>query len=139
MMHELFEHLPSSGVTREMIQGCLPDVTEADINAVLAFYADPVITRLSNANWFHEFPFYALIDQEVWHGYMDLVILGDTDITLIDYKTDRVDDPETLVELYQDQLLAYVRVLRQMHPDKPVLAYLYSLKFSRFIPIHDPQ
>ena len=138
MMHELFEHLPAHGVTREMIQAHLPQIAESDINAVLAFYADPIITRVQKANWVHEFPFYALINQEVWHGYMDLVILGDSDITLIDYKTDRVDDPQLLVELYQDQLQAYVRVLRQMHPDKPVNAYLYSLKFARFIPILDP-
>lgn len=138
MMHELFEHLPAYGVTREMIQGLLPDIEETDIQAVLAFYADPVITRVRDAQWIHEFPFYALIDQEVWHGYMDLVIIGDEDITLIDYKTDRVDDPQVLVELYQDQLLAYVKVLRQMHPKKAVKAYLYSLKFSQFIPINDP-
>lgn len=138
MMHELFERLPAKGVTREMIQGLLPDIEEIDIQAVLAFYADPVITRVRDAQWIHEFPFYALIDQEVWHGYMDLVIIGVNDITLIDYKTDRVEDPQVLVELYQDQLLAYVKVLRQMHPDKTVKAYLYSLKFSTFIPIHDP-
>jgi ATP-dependent helicase/nuclease subunit A len=138
MMHELFERLPSTGVTREMIVGLLPEIAEKDIQAVLAFYADPVITRVQSAKWIHEFPFYALIDQEVWHGYMDLVIIRDDDITLIDYKTDRVDDPQLLVELYQEQLQAYVRVLRQMHPDKPVKAYLYSLKFSRFLRIDDP-
>ena len=139
MMHELFEQLPSKGVTRERIVGLLPEIAEQDIQAVLAFYADPVTTRVQDAKWIHEFPFYALINQEVWHGYMDLVIIGETDITLIDYKTDRVEDPQLLVELYQDQLQAYVRVLRQMHPDKPVKAYLYSLKFSAFIPIEDPR
>jgi len=139
MMHELFEHLPSQGVTREMIVGLLPDIDEADIQAVLAFYADPVIRCVENAQWIHEFPFYALINQEVWHGYMDLVVISDTDITLIDYKTDRVEDPQVLVELYQEQLQAYMRVLRQMHPTKAVKAYLYSLKFSKFIPINDPQ
>ncbi len=139
MMHELFEHLPSQGVTREMIVGLLPDIDEADIQAVLAFYADPVIRRVEKAQWIHEFPFYALINQEVWHGYMDLVVISDTDITLIDYKTDRVEDPQVLVELYQEQLQAYMRVLRQMHPEKAVKAYLYSLKFSQFIPINDPQ
>jgi ATP-dependent helicase/nuclease subunit A len=138
MMHELFEHLPAQGVTREMIQSHLPEIAESDIQAVLAFYADPIITRVKQAKWIHEFPFYALIDQQVWHGYMDLVIIGDGDITLIDYKTDRVEDPGMLVELYQDQLLAYVRVLRQMHPDKTVYAYLYSLKFATFIPVQDP-
>lgn len=139
MMHELFERLPITGVTQEMIVGLLPEIAEKDIQAVLAFYADPVITRVQEAQWIHEFPFYALIDQEVWHGYMDLVIISETDITLIDYKTDRVEDPQLLVELYQDQLQAYVRVLRQMHPDKPVKAYLYSLKFSTFIAIDDPR
>jgi ATP-dependent helicase/nuclease subunit A len=97
-----------------------------------------VIRRVENAQWIHEFPFYALINQEVWHGYMDLVIVSESDIVLIDYKTDRVDDPQLLVELYQEQLQAYMRVLRQMHPDKAVKAYLYSLKFSVFIPIDDP-
>lgn len=135
LIHELFEKLPHSGVTQAMIKALQPDITQKDIDAVLAFYDNDIARHCANGEIKHEFPFYALMDQDVLHGYMDMVAFTKEDTILVDFKTDRVTDPETLVELYTDQLKAYVRVLQKIQPAKPVRAYLYSLALKSFIEI----
>ena len=135
LIHELFEKLPPVGVTATMITDLLPDIAQKDIDAVMAFYDNDIARHCASGEIKHEFPFYALMDQEVLHGYMDMVAFTDQDTILIDYKTDRVTESDTLIELYTDQIKDYVRVLSQMRPDKPVKAYLYSLALKSYIEI----
>jgi ATP-dependent helicase/nuclease subunit A len=135
LIHELFEKLPPVGVTATMITDLLPDIAQKDIDAVMAFYDNDIARHCASGEIKHEFPFYALMDQEVLHGYMDMVAFTDHDTILIDYKTDRVTESDTLIELYTDQIKDYVRVLSQMRPDKPVKAYLYSLALQSYIEI----
>jgi ATP-dependent helicase/nuclease subunit A len=135
LIHELFEKLPHIGVTVDMVKALQPDISPKDLEAVMAFYEHPITQHCAQGEIKHEYPFYALLGQEVIHGYMDMVALTKEDTILIDFKTDRVDSPEVLKELYTDQLKDYVRVLSQMRPEKPVKAYLYSLVLRSFIEI----
>jgi ATP-dependent exoDNAse (exonuclease V) beta subunit len=66
---------------------------------------------------------------------MDMVSFTDEATYLVDYKTDRVDSKEILLELYSDQLKDYAKVLKQMRPELPVRTYLYSLALKSFIPV----
>ena len=52
---------------------------------------------------------------------MDL-LLRDTDGTVwvVDFKTDRTDDPAQLAEKYRPQLQAYVQAAQQMYPQNTV-------------------
>jgi ATP-dependent helicase/nuclease subunit A len=135
LIHELFEKLPHTGVTEEMVKALQPDISQKDVDAVMDFYKNDIYRHCSTGEIKHEFPFYALIGQEVIHGYMDMVALTKDETILIDFKTDKVDDVEILRELYTDQMKDYIRVLQTMVPDKPVNAYLYSLALRSFIEI----
>ncbi|NTW96451.1 MAG: UvrD-helicase domain-containing protein [Erysipelotrichaceae bacterium] len=135
LIHELFEKLPHQGVTEFMVKELQSDISDSDLSAVMHFYENEIYTKLSQGEIHHEYPFYALIDNEVLHGYMDMVSFTDEATYLVDYKTDRVDSSETLLELYSDQLLAYTKVLQQLRPDKAVKTYLYSLALKSFIPV----
>lgn len=135
LIHELFEKLPHTNVTETMIRELQPDIAQKDVEAVLTFYDHKITKHCATGDIRHEFPFYALIGQDVLHGYMDMVAFTDEDTILIDFKTDRVDNSTVLLELYTDQLKDYVKVLSQMRPDKPVKAYLYSLALKDFIEV----
>lgn len=135
LIHELFEKLPHVDVTEDQVKALQPDISQNDLEAVMAFYDHPITQHCATGDIRHEYPFYALLGQEVLHGYMDMVAFTNQDTILIDFKTDRVDNSEVLSELYTDQLKDYIRVLRQMRPDKPVKAYLYSLALKSFIEI----
>jgi ATP-dependent helicase/nuclease subunit A len=135
LIHELFEKLPHQGVTEAMIKQLQSDISDSDLDAVMSFYKDQIYTELALGDIHHEYPFYALIENEVLHGYMDMVSFTDEATYLVDYKTDRVDSKETLLELYSDQLKDYTKVLKQMRPELPVRTYLYSLALKSFIPV----
>jgi len=133
VIHELFEKLPHHGVTEAMIKQLQPDISDVDLSAVLSFYEDEIYSQLSQGEITHEYPFYALMGQEVIHGYMDMVSFTKDATYLIDFKTDRVNSSEILLELYTDQLRDYAKVLHQMRPDLPVKTYLYSLALKTYI------
>lgn len=135
LIHEIFEKLPKNGVTVDLIKALSPDIKDKDIQSILAFYTDPIYTKIAQGEIHHEFPFYALLGSEVLHGYMDMVAFTSDETILIDFKTDRVDSKDTLLELYTDQLKDYVKVLQQMRPDKPVKAYMYSLALKAYIEV----
>jgi len=135
LIHELFEKLPHQGVSEEMVKKLQADISDSDLSAVMHFYENEIYSKLSQGEIHHEYPFYALIDNEVLHGYMDMVSFTTEATYLVDYKTDRVDSSETLLELYYDQLLAYTKVLRQLRPEQPVKTYLYSLALKSYIPV----
>ncbi|TXT19618.1 MAG: addA [Erysipelotrichaceae bacterium] len=136
LIHELFEKLPKDGVTEEQIKTLSPDIKDKDIQSILAFYTNPIYAKIAKGEIHHEFPFYALLGTEVIHGYMDMVAFTSEETILIDFKTDRVDSKEVLLELYTDQLRDYVRVLQQMRPNKPVKAYMYSLALKSYVEVH---
>ncbi len=135
LIHELFEKLPHTGVTEAMVTALQSDITPKDLEAIMAFYESEIVKRCATGEIKHEFPFYALLGQEVIHGYMDMVAFTKDETILIDFKTDRVDDVRILMELYTDQMKDYIRVLEKMDPSKPVKAYLYSLALKTFIEI----
>jgi ATP-dependent helicase/nuclease subunit A len=66
---------------------------------------------------------------------MDFVAITENEVILVDFKTDKVDQSEILIELYASQLQDYVKVLKQMYPDKEVKAYLYSLALKATIQV----
>ena len=54
---------------------------------------------------------------------------------LVDYKTDRVDDEQTLVNRYAEQLAWYARALTEI-TGKPVKErYLYALRVGKAIAV----
>ena len=70
-------------------------------------------------------------------GIIDLYFEEDGGIILVDYKTDRVYDPEVLAEMYREQLLLYRRAL-SMFTHLPVREmWIYSLTLGRAILVRD--
>lgn len=135
LMHELFEKLPLSGWNKEMIRSLQPDIGQNDLDSVMNFYHSKVYQAMLKGEIKREFPFHSLQGNTVLHGFMDLVSITEDICYIVDYKTDRVESPEILVELYQEQLESYASVLHQMYPDKKVETYLYSIQHKQFVRI----
>ena len=74
-------------------------------------------------------------EQVLIQGIADLVFIEDNELVIVDYKTDRVSDEETLANLYKDQLEIYREALSKVlgMPIKETL--LYSFHLAKEIPI----
>lgn len=70
-------------------------------------------------------------------GIMDAWFEEDGELVLMDYKTDHVEDEETLCEHYRGQLAYYARALSQMTGKKVKEKLIYSLALGREISLYD--
>lgn len=66
-------------------------------------------------------------------GIADCMFEEDGEIVLVDYKTDRVHDPETLISRYDLQIRLYGAALSRIFGKKVKEAYLYSFSLGRAV------
>lgn len=81
---------------------------------------------------YHELPFMVKQQDEILHGYMDYVAMDEM-IIIIDFKSDALSEEAKLLSLYQDQLIAYQDAMRQIYPNHPIEAYIYSFHLHKEI------
>ncbi|MGN0612545.1 MAG: helicase-exonuclease AddAB subunit AddA [Porcipelethomonas sp.] len=64
------------------------------------------------------------------NGIMDMIIENDDSVILVDYKTDKVDNPSVLADRYGKQMLLYKKTLEkiQSKPVKSALIYSFYKK-----------
>lgn len=72
---------------------------------------------------------------QLLQGIIDAYILGDDGVILVDYKTDHVDDGETLVKRYALQLELYKKALMQLLRKPVVKCLIYSTHLNRTIEV----
>lgn len=63
-------------------------------------------------------------------GIIDAFFEEDGKLILVDYKTDYVEEPETLIRRYEAQVRYYTRALEQMTGKRVAERYLYSFRFG---------
>ncbi len=60
------------------------------------------------------------------NGIMDMVIENEDSVILVDYKTDKVENPAVLAKKYKQQLLLYKKALEKIQPKPIASALIYS-------------
>jgi ATP-dependent helicase/nuclease subunit A len=72
----------------------------------------------------------------VIQGIVDCIFEEDDGLVVVDYKTDRVETPEELVDRYGKQLQLYAHMLAQTKekPVKELLLYSFSLNTVVAVP-----
>lgn len=85
-----------------------------------------------------EQPFCLEKDGQVVHGTIDVLCINESNVVIIDYKTDRVSKyakEEDLISRHSTQLQLYKEALQKIYPQKMVEAYLYYLETSRCVQV----
>ena len=120
-----------------------PDVT--------AFLASDIGQRMGNAyrarNLMREKPFMMGIsaseldpkfpeeEMVLVQGIIDAFFIEDGEVVLIDYKTDRVSDGETLIRRYKKQIELYRRAIEAATGYRVKESYLYSVALRKAVQI----
>jgi len=142
---------PEKEMQRLVKQGFLTpeDMALVDPKTVAAFFASPLYKRIAESKKvMHEKRFHVLLPAEPLLGTPGEVLVQgvvdvwfenpDGTITLLDFKTDRVKDPEgegILIERHQKQLSLYQRAVEKMTGKTVSHLCLYSFELDREIPI----
>ena len=105
----------------------------------------------SNLNWllsppagtraFNEVPIQYRLGQQTVYGIIDRLLVSDTDIRLIDYKTHRIDSEslvQQLAEHYRPQLELYREGIRRLWPGHSIQTYLLLTDRGLLVNIDNP-
>ena len=111
-----------------------PDLSPHEISIIASFMQHPFVKEWRKNHQFHqEYSYYFQKEKQLYHGFMDLVAMGEKDIILIDYKTDRGRSDDELKHLYTPQQEVYAEILRRSYPHANLQAYLFLTGEGRFL------
>ena len=148
LVHEFMEYVPlEKNVSIKQVIDILYQqqrYTELEYE-VLCEYQDKLETFIQSSAFemmknakecLREQPFSFMKDGQLIHGTFDVLCIEDNQISIIDYKTDRVSmysKNTELVEKHAFQLNLYKEALQSIYPDLKIDGYLYYLEIGRFV------
>lgn len=136
-LHTLIEELPNRQWTKQDIQEIAPLCSAYDMQSLLYLSENPLYRRAcAYQEVHHEMPFMIQDETTILHGYMDFVAIGE-DIIIIDFKSDKVQTEQELLDAYTSQLQAYAKAMHSLYPSKEIHTYLYSLSLHKEIKIEN--
>ena len=99
-------------------------------------YKEYEFSVLKNAGDFYpELPEKLKAEKIVVQGKFDCAFIESDGAVLIDYKTDKITDEETLISIYKGQLDIYKSALEECIEIPVKETYIYSFKIGKFIKI----
>lgn len=108
------------------------DLNESDLNQILKLNENVLYS-----SWMcekHQFEQSYIVEKnnQVIHGFMDLVVYKEDEIIIVDFKTDHVDKEEELVQKYQIQLDTYKDAMKKVKKGR-IYTYIYSFCLNKCI------
>jgi len=134
-IHHIIENLPSDHWSEKLIREIQEDINTYWIESLMNFYHSEQYTQMKQMHIQKELPFIVKENQQIIHGYMDMVAVNDQDCILIDFKTDAIEEASDLVKIYQPQIQLYKRALEKMYPNHNITTMIYSFSLKEFIVI----
>ena len=101
-----------------------PDISYLDkeeYNIISNVLNNDLLKNIKNAKTYHEHEFYMTLDDKLYHGIIDLLVVYDDHIDIIDYKLKNIDHEEYNRQL--DIYRKYVKTISKL----PIKCYLLSL------------
>ncbi|MBC7521202.1 MAG: double-strand break repair helicase AddA [Sandarakinorhabdus sp.] len=145
-LHALFERLPDiaadrrRGVGEAWCRMAVPELdAEALVKTVLAVLDDPTFADVFAAGALAEAPVAATVGGIVIAGKVDRLLVTETAVTIIDFKTGRrvPADAAAVEPYYLRQMAAYVAALERVFPGRQVAAALLYTEGPRLIALPD--
>ena len=95
---------------------------DAILRETLAVINDPEFAAIFGPGSMAEVPITGVFGDQVMSGQVDRLLVGEAEILVIDYKTNRPSPSnlEDIPKIYLRQMALYKQALSQMFPGKPV-------------------
>ncbi|MGN1344492.1 MAG: UvrD-helicase domain-containing protein [Traorella sp.] len=136
LYHAYIEHLPNCYWNKQMIQDISNqyhlDINSKLIHDLLNLNENQLFNSLRKTAIYHEYPFIVQDDAYVYQGFIDYISFGDI-ITILDFKSDFVNDEQTLINRYESQLNTYQKAISLLFPGSAIKTYIYSFHLNQMI------
>lgn len=150
MIHRLLEILPDlaeekrEDVARKFLEQTAYELDEADITQIIqqisAILTDEDFAEVFSQNSRAEVSIVGLVGNVPVSGQVDRLVVTDSQILIIDYKTNRPPPKNTadVSPLYLRQMAAYRAVLSDIYPDKTIRCMLLWTDVGRLMELPEP-
>ena len=125
-MHEIFERIDFENPNYDSL--VLPDDLK---KSVQVFLESDFLKQNKNGKIYREYEFLEELDNKIYHGIIDLLILKEDEAIILDYKLKNIKD-----KAYNEQLLGYKKVIEKRTGLK-TRTYLYSILEQKLQEIFD--
>ena len=136
LVHNTLEALPQGSWTSDLIKEISPKLSDYYIQRLINLSNNEYFRELQNHTVYKEYPFIINKDNQRQRGIIDYLVETDSEIFIIDFKTDALDSESEFIERYYEQLSFYKESLRLAFSEKEISAQIYSFRLETFIPIH---
>lgn len=109
----------------------------AEAQGVVRHY--PEFFHTSTERQYIEVPLLYNLDKTTVHGIMDRLIVSNDRVHIIDYKTHRIHDPDTLpafAQQFNEQLQLYKTGVQRLFPDKAVTTSILFTALPQLVELH---
>lgn len=104
---------------------------EEDLAQFLSLNHNAAYARWMEQTHYFECPYSVREGDTLVHGYIDLAVITENEISILDFKSDAAFDMESLIGRYRRQLETYKQAMQKIYPDRPVHIYLYSFSLQQ--------
>lgn len=111
------------------------NITNNQALSILNFINDPLIKNYQKV--YKEYSFYHQENNNINHGFIDLILEFKDKILIIDYKSDNLLNEIDFINNYKAQIIAYQKIIKNIFKTKKIETYLYSFKLCKFIKINE--
>lgn len=132
IIHTCIENLPLREWTSDDFSGY--GLKAQDTERLIAFSRSDVFQHCLTMEIRREEPFF-VIDHKGGQsitGSFDMIAVGDSEVILIDFKTDHTD-PASIRNRYENQIGTYRKALEILYPGRQIRPYAYSIFNSAFL------
>ena len=129
LIHQAIERLPNHLWSYEDLKSVDPALRKR----LVQFNTHPKTLEFYKFNeFYHELSYIVSQNETIFNGIMDYVLVNDTTVALIDFKTDNCDETE-LRNRYTEQLEGYKKALEIMYPELNLQSFIYSFHLDDFL------
>ena len=135
LVHKIIETIDKDIVwTKDLIETYSKELSNSMINGIISLQVNDIFREASSHKHFFEYPFTIFNENNLTDGIIDFISFNDNNtITIIDFKSDRVETSEDLVKMYKNQLNTYKNSINIIYPSVTIYTYIYSLYLKEMI------
>lgn len=151
VIHHILEMLPlisNIDLTQELNHLIEQEQYDEDVqkmifnyqNHIQDFLDSEVYQFMLNSSYCYKEKEFSYVDKskQIIHGIFDVICINNQQITIIDYKTDRVSKETStsiLKDLHHEQMDYYKNIMKMVCPDYQIRAIVYYLHINRYVVI----
>ena len=137
IMHKVIELLKIRLVSEKDIDDLNLPVNTQDRQKIMNFYSNEFTKQLISNDNYHEYPYIGLNDNVVRNNIIDLLSIGDKDIYIIDFKSDKNTSEQQLIDDHKDQLNRYCKAIRKQKEsnDRNIHLLIYSFDLDKYVEV----